>query len=120
MDSPFAPPQDVHQLDRLTQLAVKLRTERESVRWPHWSDSYFIIFGVVFGVILWRMEMPGGSFVAYIGAVIVMLGFHAESERRVNKRIERLEEVLTQLSEEIAKRQRAADNQLVSFRPPSG
>ena len=119
MAAPLNPPQDIQDLDSLTRMAVKLRTERGTIGWPHWSDIFTFFPAILFGVLLWNRSSSGGSFTAFMGALIVMFAYHARAERRVEVRLERLEESLTLLTEEIAKRQRATDAQLDSLRPPA-
>ena len=122
MTAPTAsPPQDIQDLDKLTQLAVKLRLERQQpFGLHHWTNGMPLIFGSVFGGILWKMTPPADGFLAYLGAALVALLYVSELERRTNRRLERLEEALTLLAEEIAKRQRSADHQLDVFRHPTG
>ena len=121
MAAPSSPPQDLNDLDTLTRLAIELRTARGRISppWPIWAKSWSDLIAGTTGVQVWFFDStPAHSlFFVFLFSFIVMRGRSWEVERKMEERLERLDESLTLLSEEIAKRQRVTEKQVDSLRP---
>ena len=99
MAAPTSPPQDLNDLDTLTRLAIELRAARgrDNQTWPGGAYSWTDIIAATTGVQVWSLDSSPahGLFFVYLFSFIVMRGRAWELERKMEERLERLDESST-------------------------